>query len=67
MPNQPVEDNGNIFWGSKNGSVYLIDKKYNWKPLLFTGTSRVHSVYHLKDNLYAASNMDGGIYVFSLK
>jgi len=67
MPNQPVEDKGNIFWGSKNGSVYLIDKKYNWKPLLFTGTSRVHSVYHLKDNLYAASNMDGGIYVFSLK
>lgn len=67
MPNQPMEDNGNIFWGSKNGNVYLIDKNYKWKPLLFTGTSRVHSVYKLKKNLYAASNIDGGIYVFSLK
>jgi outer membrane protein assembly factor BamB len=68
MPAEPIERDGKIIFGSKNGKVYKIDKEdnYNWEPLFFTGTARVHSVRHLKNNLFAASNMDGKIYLFRI-
>ncbi len=67
MPVSPIEWNGNIIFGAKNGFVYLINNQYEWTPVVFTGTARVHSVQHVKDNTFAASNMDGKIFVFSLK
>jgi hypothetical protein len=68
MPAEPIERDGKIIFGSKNGKVYKIEKEdnYNWEPLFFTGTARVHSVRHLKNNLFAASNMDGKIYLFRI-
>jgi len=67
MPVEPLEWKNNILFGAKNGNVYLIDNQYNWKTLFFMGSARVHSIQHVKDNIFAASNMDGRIVVFKLK
>ncbi len=67
MPAEISDWNNNIIFGSKNGKIYLIDSEYNWKPILFTGTARVHTVQHVKDNLFGASNMDGKIFLFTIK
>ncbi len=67
MPIKPVEWNNNILFGSKNGNIYLINKNYDWKPLLFLGTARVQNIIHVKDNIFAVSNMDGKIILFKLK
>lgn len=66
MPNKLVDWNQNIIFGSKNGTVYLIDKSYNIHPLFFMGTSRIHSVQLLNEGIFAASNMDGKIVVFKI-
>lgn len=66
MPIQISEWNGNIIFGSKNGIVYLIDKSLNAQQLFFMGTARIHSIQHVKDNVFAASNMDGNLVVFKL-
>ncbi|MCL5030964.1 MAG: PQQ-binding-like beta-propeller repeat protein [Bacteroidetes bacterium] len=66
MPIDPIEWNSNIIFGSKDGKIYLIDKNYNWQPLFFLGTCRVQNVFHIKDNIFAASNMDGKIVVFKI-
>ncbi len=77
-PNEILEFNGNIIFGGKNGIIYLIDKNYNSKKLLFLGNSRVHSIYQIfvrprqsaetggKENTFVSTNMDGKIVVFSL-
>lgn len=67
MPFKPIEWKGKYLFGAKNGNVYIIDKEYNWEPLLFLGTARAHSVQHIGGNKFAASNMDGNIVVFELK
>jgi outer membrane protein assembly factor BamB len=66
MPVIPIEWNSNIIFGAKDGNVYMIDNQFGYKPLLFTGTARVHSVQHIKNNIFAASNMDGKIFVFKI-
>ena len=66
MPNQIIDWEQNIVFGSKNGTVYLIDKNFNVHPLYFMGTSRIHSVQHITDNTFAASNMDGKIVLFQI-
>ena len=66
MPNQIIDWEQNIVFGSKNGTVYLIDKNFNVHPLYFMGTSRIHSVQHITDNTFAASNMDGKIILFQI-
>jgi outer membrane protein assembly factor BamB len=66
MPNQIIDWEQNIVFGSKNGTVYLIDKNFNVHPLYFMGTSRIHSVQHITDNIFAASNMDGKIILFQI-
>ncbi len=66
MPIDPIEWNKNIIFGFKDGKIYLIDKNYEWHPLLFLGTCRVQNVFHLKDNIFAASNMDGKIVEFEI-
>ena len=67
MPCEPIEWNDKIIFGGKDGMVYLINKDYSWEPLFFTGTARVHSIQHIKNNMFAASNMDGKIFIFTLK
>jgi outer membrane protein assembly factor BamB/Icc-related predicted phosphoesterase len=66
MPVTPIEWKRNIIFGSKNGIVYFINEKYEWSPLFFMGTARVHSIQHVEENLFAASNMDGKIILFRI-
>ncbi len=66
MPVEPIEWNGNILFGGKNGFIYLIDENFRYKKILFLGTARVHTVKHIKDNMFAASNMDGTIAIFKI-
>jgi outer membrane protein assembly factor BamB len=67
MPIQLIDWNNNIVWGSKSGTVCLIDKNYNVNPLFFMGTSRIHTIQHVDMNTFAVSNMDGKIILFKLK
>lgn len=66
-PAVPAEHNGNIVIGSKNGMVYQLTPDFTFKPLFFTGTARLHSVQYCKDNTFAASNVDGKVFVFRIK
>ncbi len=66
MPVEPIEWNGKIIFGGKDGIIYLIEKDFSWEKLFFTGTARPHTVQHINDNMFAASNMDGKIFVFTL-
>ncbi|PIP76426.1 MAG: hypothetical protein COW85_14330 [Ignavibacteria bacterium CG22_combo_CG10-13_8_21_14_all_37_15] len=65
-PIQPIQVNGNIYFGGKNGNIYSIDAKYNFTSLLFMGTARTHSLQVLDERRIAASNMDGKIVVFEV-
>ncbi len=67
MPVDPIEWKGNILFGSKNGELYIIDKDYNWEPLLFFGTARVQNIFQIGSYKFAVSNMDGKIFIFSIK
>lgn len=66
MPNVPLEDNGNVLFGSKNGFIYLLDSANKMHKLFFMGTSRVLSIKKLDKNKYIALNMDGVLVIFSL-
>jgi outer membrane protein assembly factor BamB len=66
MPTKPIEWKDYILFGSKSGFVYRIDKKWNFEPVLYLGPARVHSVQHVRDNIFLASNMDGRIVLFKL-
>ncbi len=66
-PITPLEWKGNIIFGSKGGNIYLINKDNKFIPLLFLGTSRIQNIYHVKKDIFAASNMDGKIVVFEIK
>lgn len=65
-PIQPIEVNGNIYFGGKNGNVYSIVGGYNVAPLFFMGTSRTHSLQIVDEERITASNMDGKIVVFKV-
>lgn len=67
MPIQIFDWNDNIVFGSKNGTIFLIDKDYNCTPIFFMGTSRIHTIQHIQEDIFAASNMDGRIVVFKIK
>ncbi len=66
MPVEIFEQNGNIIFGGKNGFVYTIDSKNNFRKLFFMGQCRIHTIYPITDNVFVASNMDGRIVLFSL-
>ena len=66
-PIVPFEWKGNILFGSKGGKIYLINKDNNFTALLFLGTSRMLNIFHVKENIFASSNMDGEIVVFEIK
>jgi len=65
-PIQPIEVNGNIYFGGKNGNVYSIDPKFFFNSLFFMGTARTHSLQMLDEKRIAASNMDGKIILFKV-
>jgi outer membrane protein assembly factor BamB len=66
-PSPPVEANDNIYFGSKNGVIYSINKEtFDWKPEVFLGTARIHSLLLLENNRLAAVNMDGTIAILEL-
>ena len=65
-PIVPIGWKGNIIFGSKEGKIYLINKSNNCIPLLFLGTCRVQNIFHVKDNIFAVSNMDGKIIIFKI-
>ncbi len=66
MPCTPLEWNGNVIFGSKNGNVYLIDKNNKMKTLFFMGSSRILSLQQIKDNKFVAVNMDGKFVIFNV-
>jgi len=66
-PTEIVEDGGKIVFGAKNGTVFEIDKDYNFRPVLFMGNSRINNVVRIKGNIYSAINMDGRIVIFEIK
>jgi outer membrane protein assembly factor BamB len=66
-PGNILEWNNNILFGSQNGKIYLIDKNYKWDTLFYLGTGGVQNIYHVKDNIFAASDIDGKIVVFKLE
>ncbi len=66
-PAQPIEWKGNFLIPAENGILYLIDKNYKSKPLMFLGNCRLNSIENVKDNIFAVSNMDGKIVCFVLK
>ncbi len=65
-PAQPLEWEGNFLIPAENGTLYLIDKNYRSKPLMFLGNCRLNSVVNVKDNIFAVSNMDGKIVCFKI-
>lgn len=67
MPATPIEWNGNVLFGLKDGNTYSIDKGFKVEHLFFMGTSRVHTIEAIGDGKFAASNMDGKIIFFKLK
>jgi outer membrane protein assembly factor BamB len=66
-PGNIIEWNKNILFSSQNGIIYLIDKNYKFEPLLFLGNGAIKNIYHIRDNIFAASNIDGKIVVFKLE
>jgi outer membrane protein assembly factor BamB/predicted phosphodiesterase len=67
-PSPPVETENKIYFGSKNGIIYSIDKEtYKWEPLVFLGTSRIHSLLILGNNKLAAINMDGTLAIIGIE
>ena len=66
MPDDPIEWNGKVIFGGTNGKIYMINNDYSWEPLFFLGNARIHSIQHIKNNMFAASNMDGKILIFSI-
>lgn len=66
-PASPVEVNGNILFGTKNGYVYCINNKYEMAPVIFCGTSRIISIVPVSESSFVVTNMDGKIISFNLK
>lgn len=66
LPGEPLEWENGVVFGAQNGFIYRIDQSGRISPLLFLGTAGVSSVELMKDNIFAASNLDGGIVVFKI-
>lgn len=63
----PVEWKRNFIVSSDAGKIYLIDKKYNYKPLFFLGNAALNPVQKVNDNTFIVSNVDGDVVLFSLQ
>mgnify|MGYP000031196115 CR=1 FL=1 len=67
LKHTPIEWNRNFIISSDIGKVYLIDKKYKYKPLFFLGNAALNSIQKINDNTFIVSNIDGKIVLFSLQ
>jgi len=67
LKHTPIEWNRNFIISSDAGKIYLIDKKYKYKPLFFLGNAALNSVQKVNDNTFIVSNIDGMIVLFSLQ
>ena len=67
MPSTPIEYNGNVIFGGKNGNVYMIDSKNKMQTLFYMGSARILSITQLNDDSFAALNMDGRLVIFRLE
>lgn len=66
-PSVPIQQGKNIFFSTQKGDIYRISGRKKYKKILFMGTSTMHSIQLIKNNLFAASNLDGKIVVFEFK
>jgi outer membrane protein assembly factor BamB len=67
-PSLPLETEDKIFFGSKNGIIYSINKQdYTWQPEVFLGTARIHSLIRLENNKIAGINMDGTLVIMETR
>jgi outer membrane protein assembly factor BamB len=62
-----TELNGKIVFGSQNGWVYFINKRYDVSKVLFQGTASILDVQNIKEDIYVSLNLDGVLSVFKLK
>ncbi len=62
----PVDIGNDVFF-SNNGTVWLLDGKYNAGKVLFLGEAPNHPLIKFNDNKYLVSNIDGRIIIFSLR
>ena len=67
IKHQPIEWKRNFLVSSDKGILYLINKKYYYKPVFFLGNAALHSPQKLDDNKFIISNVDGKIIYFSLQ
>ena len=66
MATEVIDVKENTLLTTRKDIVYLVDKEYNLKPLMFLGTSKGHAVKYLGDDTFAVSNLDGRIVIFKL-
>jgi len=65
--NRPIEFNRNFLITTDHGILYLVDKNYNISPLLFLGSSALHTIQQINDREFLISNYDGKIIFFTLQ
>ena len=64
---KPIEFNRHFLIASDKGTLYLVNKSYNIFPVLFIGTSALHSVQQINENEFLISNFDGKIIYITLQ
>ncbi|QOJ28301.1 MAG: PQQ-binding-like beta-propeller repeat protein [Ignavibacteriales bacterium] len=68
MPVELMEYDGKVLFTGKHGVIYMADHlKKETLPVLYAGTARAHTVQQISPGVFAASNIDGKILVFSLR
>ena len=66
-PITPIETKSGFLFGTKSGHIYLLEKRNKLRPVLFLGTSRVHTITRIDPATFAAATMDGVVVLFTLK
>lgn len=63
---RPIEYNGQVILGTQSGSIYKVNEKFKYEKLFSMGNAPVKTIKHFKENLFAASNLDGRIVLFKI-
>ncbi len=64
VPGVPVAWRGNVFYGRRDGKVYMVDGRGTIKPLLCLGAAPIIWVESLGEGVLAAANADGTVVAF---
>ncbi|GAB4131839.1 MAG: PQQ-binding-like beta-propeller repeat protein [Ignavibacteriales bacterium] len=67
MPSTPIEEDGKLFFSTKEGNLFFIQPKKFFQKIFFLGTARMHSIQKFSHNQFLISNMDGRIVLFKQK